>query len=157
MAMVSFFPLFVLPKYPLKLDNVVKLVILFTIYVVFSGFVNNSSLIEIIYFFRFIFIPLMMYYLVKSYLTNKNIISVIKLSIKIAVIQLPIVLLQILLYDKIQPFIKYGIAKIDFDFGTFYAADDPAMSFFLIALIIFVLFDNTHNYFIKKNYYWHPI
>ncbi|HEV8270265.1 MAG TPA: hypothetical protein VGQ04_03110 [Chitinophagaceae bacterium] len=39
---------------------------------------------------------------------------------------------------------------MDFSFGSFYISDDPAMSFFLMGLILFLLFDNDNNYFIKN-------
>ncbi len=121
--------------------------------VVTSGIVNKSSITDILIFFRYIIIPYAMYYLVSLYINHNNVIKVIKYSIILAMLQLPVVIIQRLFYDQLIPFSAVPISATDFMFGTFLVKDDPALSMFLIGVILFLLLDRRNNYFIKRKHF----
>jgi len=58
----------------------------------------------------------------------------------LALIQLPIVIIQLLFYKQLMRLSAVAISFSDFRFGTFYVKGDPIMSTFLILLIIYLLF-----------------
>jgi hypothetical protein len=144
-----------LPKYGLKIGNVEKVFFLFLIEIIASAIINGVSLSQILGFLRFIGIPYSMYYLCKNYINGNNIQRIIKLCIVVACLQPPLVLLQQTFFDPINSLLPANTRyqheeQMDFSFGSFYISDDPAMSFFLMGLVIFLLFDNANNQFIKN-------
>ncbi|GAH40057.1 unnamed protein product, partial [marine sediment metagenome] len=139
-----------IPIYGIRSKTVTKLFILFGFLIILSGIINESSLKQILMFFRFIVTPYAMFYLANKFIDHKNIIKILKLSIVIAMIQLPVVIIQKLFYHRLIQYSAVNIAPVDFCFGTFYVSCDPSMSFFLIGIILFLLFDNRNNFFIKK-------
>lgn len=149
MAYVSFLPLSLIPLYGIRITKSLFVIVLFSIAVLLSAIYNRSSIGELLSFLRFIVIPFAMYYIVTSYVTSKNIQKIIKLCVYVAILQPPLILLQKLFYSKIVQLSGLSIMKVDIGFGSFYIADDPAMSFFVIGMILFLLFDRRNNYFLK--------
>jgi len=145
--------LLLVPLYGLRLDLVAKVFASFALVIVISALINGSSVRETLMFFRFILTPFAMYYLVQVAVKVQNIRKIINTSLLLGMIQLPVVLSQTLFYSQLIPFSAIGVDPIDFNFGTFYVKDDPALSMFLIGLILFLLFDTRNNYFVKNRYF----
>jgi hypothetical protein len=98
-----------------------------------------------------------MYYLSKNYINENNIKTIIKLCIIVACLQPPLVFIQQTFFEPINSLLPAQTRyqpedKMDFSFGSFYVSNDPAMSFFLMGLILFLLFDNDNNEFIKNKF-----
>jgi hypothetical protein len=149
--------LLVIPFYGIRIGNVEKILLFFLTWIIISAIVNQSSPGQFFSFLRFIGIPYPIYYLCKNYIKAHNIKTVIRLCIIVACLQPPLVFLQQTFFDEINsllpPAAHYAAEdKMDFSFGTFYASNDPALSFFLMGLIIFLLFDTKNNYFIKRRF-----
>lgn len=147
--------IFLLPVCGVRIGNVEKIFFFFLLEIVLSAIINHVSISQFLSFLRFIGIPYSMYYLCKNYITQKNVKKIIRLCIIVACLQPPLILIQQLFFQPINsilpPQVRYlPEQKIDFSFGSFYVSDDPAMSFFLMGLIIFLLFDTKNNRFIRN-------
>jgi hypothetical protein len=145
------------PVYGISIGTVEKVFLLFLLEIIISGVVNHVSLGQLLSFLRFIVIPYSMYYLCKNYIKENNIKIIIKICIMVACLQPPLVFIQQTFFDPINSLLpaqtRYALEdKMDFSFGTFYVSNDPALSFFLMGLIIFLLFDNDNNQFIKNRF-----
>ena len=151
MGLVSFCVIPLLFLYGLRLNRVVLSYGILVVIITFSAIYNNSSLVQLFTFLRILIFSFLIYYLVEVYINQENIINILKLSIGIAIIQLPIVLFQQLFYTSLPARFTQNVAKIDFDFGTFNANDAP-LSIFLTLLVIFILFDKKRNYFIRHKW-----
>ena len=151
-SLVYLLPFFLIPMYGIRFDMVTKSFVLLALVIIVSGIVNGSDIMEILIFFRYLIIPFSMYYLAIIHIRGKNIVKLIKLSIFVAMIQLPVVIIQRLFYRQLIPLSAVDVIPMDFNFGTFFIKNDPAMSMFLIGVILFVLFDNKNNYFIKRRH-----
>lgn len=145
--------LLLVPLYGLRLEPVTKVMACFSLVILISALINGSSARETLMFFRFILTPFAMYYLVQVAVKVYNIRKILNISLLLGMIQLPIVLLQRIFYDALSPLGVVEVARIDFNFGTFYVKGDPALSMFLIGLILFLLFDTQNNYFVKNRYF----
>ncbi len=153
MAYVAPLPFLLMIKHGFKWDNVTKIFLIFLITIIISGIINGSSLKEIFLFTRFIVTSYSMYYLASIYITHKNAKKIISLCITIGMIQLPVLILQRLLYDTLIPHSAVFVMEIDFYFGTFFINNDKVLSLFLTGAILFLLFDAKNNYFIKHRYF----
>jgi hypothetical protein len=152
MVYVSPLPFLLIPFFGVPVDRVAQLFLLLVIVILTSGAINGSSPMDIVLFSRFVITPLGMFYLAKTFLTRRNVKRVLSISMAVGMIQLPIVIVQRLLYDQLIQFASIPIARVDFNVGTFYVKDDPALSFFLIGLVLFLLFDDKNNYFVRHRY-----
>jgi hypothetical protein len=152
LALVSLLAIPLLFFYRVKFDRVFVAYVILVIIVLISGIYNNSSLINILLFLRILFFSYLIYYLAKVSLTPKLIISVIKACVWIAIIQLPIILLQWKLYASLPLRWRGDAVLQDFGSGTFNYKTDYAMSFFLVLVVIFLLFEKKRNYFIKNKF-----
>ncbi len=147
---VSALALLLVLLYGIRLDRVTRLFVFFTLLIIFSGIINGSSLKQIFYFLRFVIVPYSMYYLIRIYINQQNIKKIINLSIILAMLQLPVVLIQRIFYTQLISLSVIPIEPVDFTTGTFYVKADPALSIFLFGLILFLLFDPKHNYFVRN-------
>lgn len=150
MAYVAFLPMVMMPFFRPKFDSVFIITIIFTIHIFLSAFLNGLSLTYVITFFRFVLIPYSMYYVVKKYCTPKTIKKIINICMALGMIQLPIIIFQKSFYDTLIQYSAVHVIQIDFDFGTFYTANDPATVYFILGLILFMLFDKNGSEFIKN-------
>lgn len=145
------------PIYGIRIGVVEKVFLLFLIEIIVSAVFNHVSPGQFFSFLRFIGIPYSMYYLCKHYITGKNIKNIIRICIMVACLQPPLVFIQQTFFGPINSLLPSKTQylpeeKIDFSFGSFYVSNDPALSFFLMGLIIFLLFDNDNNQFIKNRF-----
>lgn len=126
--------------------------IVFCSYILLNGFLNQTSFIEIMLYWIYVFIPLGCYLLIRfSLLTEKVWCRLFTFFLFIASIQLPILLLQKFGYAYLIS-IKTSteiIAPIDFQFGTFFLKNDHALGFFLLCMILFLLFNKLHLRYVK--------
>lgn len=134
--------------YGIKIDRVFIAYFALAILVSLSALSNTSSFIDLVIFSRILGFSFLIFYLVEIYVDQKTITNVIRLCIAIAIIQLPIIILQQLFYYELPVRLTQGISYIDFDFGTFNANDAP-LSIFCVLLVIFLLFDKKRNYIIQ--------
>lgn len=143
-------PLFLF--YRSKFDRVTIAYVLLFFFILLSGILNKSSLTNVFLFMRVLVFSYLIYFLVTITLTPTFIVKVIKVSVWIAMIQLPIMLLQWQLYDHL-PLRLRGTARIvDFGSGTFTYKTDYAMVFFLTMIVIFLLFEDKRNQFVKNRF-----
>ncbi|MCA0396445.1 MAG: hypothetical protein LCH51_03520 [Bacteroidetes bacterium] len=152
LALIS---LLMIPLKGLCFGKVEKVFFFFFLEIGVSAIFNHVSVMQFLSFLRFIIVPYSIYFLVKKGLDAKNIRLVLRFIIWIACLQPPVVLLQQTFFETINSILPSSTRftednRIDFSFGTFYVSDDPSMSFFLMTVILFLLFDKRNNYFIKR-------
>jgi hypothetical protein len=152
MGLVSFLVLPLFFIYGFKFDEVIFTFLILSLEIFISGIISRSSIIDILIFLRIVIFSLLIYQVVKLYLTPKTIIRVIKVMIIISVIQLPFILLERIVYQYLPISVSNLVNLIDFDFGTFNFKSDSSMGFYILLIIIFILFAPKQNYFIK--YKW---
>lgn len=153
MGLVSALVVPLLLIYGVKLKRVSVAYVALAGVVFLSGLYNNSSLREIILFMRILGFSYLMYKLVDLYVRPDNIIHIIRLCVSIAMIQLPIIALQQLFFDRLPARVKANVSIIDFDFGTFNFKCDASMAFFLTLIVIFLLFDHKRNYIVRHKWF----
>lgn len=146
-------PVALIPMVGLVVDRATLLIGVFALSVLLSGLLAGSSVWESLLFLRFAITPYMMYFLVASYVTRRTIKPVLQISLFLGLIQLPVVAFQRLFYDQIMAVAANPVGAIDAYMGTFSVSDDPALSIFLIGLILFLLFDDSNNYFVHHRYF----
>jgi len=145
--------LLLLPKYGIRISAVEKIFFVFFLEIVASALQNHSSATQFISFLRFVITPFSMYYLCKNYIKEHNAQKIMQLCIKVACLQPILVFFQQAFFDQVNSILPAQSQypdSMDFSFGTFYASDDPSMSFFLMGLVIFLLFDNLNNQFVRN-------
>lgn len=129
--------------------NKVIIFYLFYVSLIFiSGVINETSLFKILLYTLFPSLPLSIY-LFFFVNTKTNFISrqsIVKLFLYIALIQLPVLLIQRFGYDFLIGFNRSGqqVASFDFLFGTFFLKSDHSLGFFLILVISAILL-NINN------------
>lgn len=146
--------LYIFNKKKIIFNNVIIICIVYLSVIILSGINNDSPIINILKYLRFIVIPMIIYLFTMIVVNKNNINKIIKFSIIIALIQLPIIIFQKLNYEiltQLSPTNASSLSssKLDFDFGTFFWKDDAAMTMFLLFIISFVLFDKKHNSIVK--------
>jgi hypothetical protein len=149
---ISFLILPLIFVYGLKVDKVLLAFCLLAFIVLLSGLYNKSSISDIVYFSRQLIFPIFVYTLINWYINSENITRIIKLCTVIALVQLPLVVLEQLYYYKLPASLQTRIYSLDIGIGTFNIGGDAAMGFFIVLLVIFLLFDAKHNYIIQKKW-----
>lgn len=149
LALVSLLAIPLLFFYGLKPTRVLVAYGILAVIVIASGMYNNSSLINILLFLRILVFSYLIYYLTNVSIASEWIVPLIKACVWVAVIQLPVILLQWQLYASLPLRWRGSAALVDFGSGTFNYKTDYAMAFFLTLMIIFLLLDKKRNYIIK--------
>jgi hypothetical protein len=152
MGLVSLFVLPLLFVYGIKFNSIYFVYFGLIFVIILSAIFNGSSMLDFFLFLRILLFSFLIYYLVSIYINQENITNVIRVCIFIAVIQLPIILVQQFIYPYLSNRIVSGISQIDFDFGTFNYKGDASMSFFLSLMVIFLLFDKNWSYITKNRW-----
>ena len=129
-------PLFL--RYGVKKDLIFYLYMCLFLVVAFSGWVNNSSVSQIVIFTRTLIVSYLVYWLVDVYLTKNTSAGLMRLCIGVGIVQVPLIVLQRLFYDWIPAAISGRIIYEDIGIGTF--RDDSSLTFFLLLLVIVLLF-----------------
>lgn len=138
--------------YGIKVSKVVLCYLALTGVVFLSAIHNHSSLMDVVLFMRILGFSYLTYRLVDLYVRPDNIANIIRLCVTIAMIQLPIILLQRWSYSHLPSSVTSSVGLIDFDFGTFNFKGDAPMAFFLALIVIFLLFDKRRNYIIRRRW-----
>ena len=141
MALAALFVVPLLGRYGIRATSVALSYALLVIIVLVSGLLNHSSLSDIGLFLRVPFFSFLIYRLVQIVLDPQLTLRVLRFCVPLAIVQLPILLLERLAYPHLPAAIRNEVAPVDFDFGTFNFKGDPAMVFFLLMLLIFLLFN----------------
>lgn len=149
---VSLLTLPIILLYGLKINKVTFAFIGLTIVIILSGLYNQSTPQQVILFLRNVIFSFLIYNSVQVCVQSGNIKKIIKWCVIIAVIQLPIVLFQQAIYPQLPAPVHARIAAIDIGAGTFDINGDAAMTFFLVLIIIFLLFNPKQNYFIRNKW-----
>jgi len=155
MNLVSLLVIPLLLLYGIRIDRVTIAFLLLTLIVLVSAVINQVSIAQLLLFLRSIVFAFLIYSLVRLVVTRDNIEKIIKICVAVGMIQLPIVLLQFMAYDRLPSRFTTGmsISHLDFSFGTFHFKGDAAMTFFLTLLVIFLLFDHKRNYIIRHKWF----
>jgi hypothetical protein len=140
-AIIIVFPLLTFFKIPL--NRIFFLYILFLLEILVSGLINNTGLVQPFIFSRFLIISFATYLVAYNYFRESYREDIFKICLILGLIQFPVVLLQRLFSDFIINYSKVDISYWDVTFGTFFIKDDPAMTIFLIGLILILLFDKS--------------
>lgn len=138
--------------YGIKVDRVFVSYLTLGCIVFMSGLYNVSPLSDILLFIRTLVFSYLMYLLVDLCIYSGNITQVIRWCVRIAIVQLPIVLFQQSLYYQFPSSVRSRISLQDIGFGTFNIHKDSSMAFFLTLLVIFLLFDKKRNYIIRHRW-----
>lgn len=121
--------------------------------IILSAIVNRSGLTDVALFMRILVFSYLAYYLVERYVNQANIERIIRICVAISIIQLPILLLQRAVHHLYPERIRTDTSIIDIGYGTFNHKGDSSMTFFLILIIIFILFEPKRSRFIP----WRPL
>jgi hypothetical protein len=136
----------------IKIDKIHFAFIALSIIIIISGLYNQSSLSQILNFFRNVIFSFLIYSVVKLSVTHENIKQVMLWCVRVAIIQLPFLLIQKSIYPYLPSAVHARIVATDIGSGSFDVNGDAAMTFFLVMMIIFLLFDTRRNYFIKHKW-----
>ncbi|MGJ8548450.1 hypothetical protein [Winogradskyella wichelsiae] len=132
--------LYISVKKKVLLDRVVALFILLFFFIIISAIYNSTAVIKTLIYLIFVLVPLSCYLF--FHINNKEEYlpkaTISKLFLIIALVQLPVMLIQNYGYDFIIDFNRsnQSIAPFDFMFGTFFLKADHALGFFLLFNII---------------------
>lgn len=148
----SIFSIVILLLLGIKIDRVTFAFLALTVITILSGMYNGTSIQNIIFFLRNVVFSFLTYNAVQLCITDKNITRIMLWCVRVAIIQLPIVLFQKAIYPQLPTSVHANIASLDIGSGTFDINGDAAMGLFLVLMIIYLLFAPRHNYFIK--YKW---
>jgi hypothetical protein len=149
-ALLSLLVVPLLLIYRIRPDKFLLLFALLVIVVLLSAILNGSSPTNVVLFLRIGVFAYLVYILVSITMTSELLKKIIKISVWISMIQLPIMLLQWQLYDKLPLRLRGPASLVDFGSGTFTYKTDYAMVFFLTILVVFLLFEEKRNFFIKN-------
>lgn len=125
--------------YKIKIDNILKFHTWFVFTILLSGIINGSSVNGMLMAMRVPVISYTMYLVVVGYL-GKQKVDIEWLIKVIAIIQLPIIITQIILYEPLASLSAVYTSFNDIRYGTFFVKSDPTMSTFLILVVIYLLF-----------------
>ncbi|WP_299332743.1 hypothetical protein [uncultured Psychroserpens sp.] len=145
--------IYIAVKRKLFLNKVIILHVLLISVILISGIVNKTNLVKTLIYLIFVLVPLGCYLFFK--INNKEYyvakLAISKLFLLIAIIQLPVLLIQNVGFDFFIGFNRSSqeIASFDFMFGTFFLKADHSLGFFLLFNIINV-YKNNENFAITK-------
>ncbi len=152
MGFVSFLVIPLIILYGFKITRVVIVYALLTGIIFLSGIINGSSFLEILLFMRILIFSFLIFVLVEMYVNSKNIARIMRLCVVIALIQLPVVIIQKMLYTRLPARLIAQVSSIDFGFGTFNFKADAQMAFFVTLVIAFLLFVDRKNQIVRRKW-----
>ena len=147
-------PIFVVRR--IRLSAVIIAYGLLALVVVVSGLLDGSSLREILLFTRVLVFSFLIYVLVRVAVSRDNAARVYRWCLSLAIVQLPIVLIQRLLYESMPTAIKVSVSRVDFGFGTFNLKGDAAMSFFVTMVVLLIFFYGRGRVSLRRQWFVLP-
>lgn len=122
---------------------------LYILLIILSSLINQNEIAKTILYFIFPLIPYAIFILIDSLIkTSVNIKDIIQPFFKfIAIVQLPVVLIQRFFYDSLIKFNNSNqlVGSYDFMFGTFFIKADHSLGFFLLLYLLSIIFSYKHN------------
>lgn len=136
-----------------KFDLIHLTLSLFGLLIIISGLWNGTNVLLMTLYFLVIIVPYALHNLLTLYLNQATLRKIMMVFIYIGLLQLPVMLIQSIVAKTAIKFSARPIAYYDFKFGTFFLANDHALSFFVVGLITFILFNPNSQQIIKnKNF-----
>ncbi|MCF6222604.1 MAG: hypothetical protein L3J34_02630 [Flavobacteriaceae bacterium] len=116
------------------------LIVIMIVYTFIISIINRESIIKPILYSLFFLIPLVIYYLINNSKPFLKSLKIKKILLYIAILQLPILLIQNYFYDFLIELNNSSqqIAQVDFTFGSFFLKNDHALGFFLVVNILYI-------------------
>jgi hypothetical protein len=149
MAYVSFLPFLLFPFCKIKNNLLFQTAVFYFLCITLSAILNKTQPLLTLLYFQYAAMPFLIYYLVSHYINENNIHFIFKICFYLALIQLPVLLVQKAFFVQLSSLGVIDLLEEDFASGTFYTSNDPALAFFLFCILLFLLFENELNYFIK--------
>jgi hypothetical protein len=149
LAPVSLIALPLLLRYRISMNVTMIVFILLFIVIGASALVNGSSLLDMAIFCRIPLFALLIWLVVQRGLETQNAIGVLRACYIIALIQLPVVLVQRSSYAALPPAWQHRVSLEDFDFGTFNLKTDYSTAFFCCLFLAWILFDKRSRSIIR--------
>jgi len=134
---------YALLKNKIVVNKIIYISIVYILIIFFSSLINHSKFFATLIYLIFPILPLSIY-LFTFINTKEKYISkakITKLFFFIAIIQLPIILLQKVFYNQLIDFNQSNqkIASFDFLFGSFFLKSDHSLGFFLLLIILIII------------------
>lgn len=145
MAFASLLVIPIILLYGFKIDIAIIFHLVLLVLILISGLLNHSKIFDIAIFGRMVIYSILIYYIMNRYINSNNIEKIKKLCLIISMVQLPIVLFQLSTYELLPSSIRANLISLDYDFGTFNFKDDPSMTFFLLLVITYLLFNKENQ------------
>lgn len=143
------YTIYVLVKQKIFLDRVVLLHFVFLLLIIISSIANQTYIVKTLIYSIFVLLPLGCYLFFKvnqkeNYISQ---VTISKIYLVIACIQLPVMIIQYLGYDFLIEFNRsnQSAASFDFMFGTFFLKADHALGFFLLFNIFNLIENNSQK------------
>jgi len=116
------------------------LIVIMVVYTFIISIINRESIIKPILYSLFFLLPLSIYYLTNNSKYFFKSLKIKKILLYIALLQLPILLIQNYFYDFLIELNNSAqqVAQVDFTFGSFFLKNDHALGFFLVANILYI-------------------
>ena len=117
---------------------------LYTVVVVVSAFLNKTPILNMFGYFIYILVPVLAISMSERIYQHNLEKFFFNGFLFVALLQLPVVIIQKNLYDELSFLHGFRFAEEDAGFGTFFICDDVALCFVLILIIFAILFRTTH-------------
>ncbi len=124
------------------------LIVLMVIYTFIISIIQHENLVKPLLYSLFYLVPMATYILIIDTPAFLKSNKLKKILLFVAILQLPILLIQNYFYDFFIEFNNSSqqIASVDFTFGSFFLKNDHSLGFFLVANILYIW-----NYPLLKN------
>lgn len=149
MGLMSLLVLPLLFLRPLRVNRVFLAFAVLVGVVLTSGIVNASPPGKIIEFLRIPLFAFLLYYLTFIAVDEHNIRHILRFFVIVAIVQLPIILLQWWSFDYLPDSFKENVGILDFGFGTFNFKTDYSMSFLLTLLTAWLILDPRRSSWVR--------
>lgn len=128
---------------PIRWNRYYSLSVIFVLFFFFNAYWNGIGLISAAKYSKYALIPFLAYFTTDISLDKNTANKLLSLLIWIGLVQLPVVVVQNLFVGQLVGYtVVPDMLHEDFTTGTFWLRNDPALNFFLIALISFLLFSS---------------
>lgn len=107
--------------------------------ILLSSITNSVNFIDIALYLRYPVFFFLIMWIVDLYINIKNVRTILKAICFIAILQLPVVILQVSFKQYFAQTAAAPLATYDTAFGTFNFSTDYAMSYFLIFVVVLLL------------------
>jgi hypothetical protein len=142
----SVFALFAILLFQKRTEKRSLLPYIYLVSVIFiSSIINNTNFnLSLLYVLLFVFTPFTIYTFINNNIQAFSFKKVLRCALYVGLLQMPVILLQERFSAVLSALSARKIGVEDVDFGTFFFANDHAVCFFLLTLIIILLFQKTH-------------